>query len=86
MAPASATAATSNTFTFTVLAKNVIEIRTHSFMDVIGRDQLFLRIGHFARECPSYTGLPHPGARREGGGGGGGGREYGTSKCLKCNR
>ena len=51
-------------------------------------DQLLLRIGHFARECPSYTGLPHPGARREGGGGGGGGgsREYGTSKCLKCNR
>ena len=56
------------------------------------------RVGHFARECPSYTGLPHLGGRREaisarGGGrdygrGGvrGGGKEYGTSKCLKCNR
>ena len=56
------------------------------------------RVGHFARECPSFTGLPHLGGRREaisarGGGrdygrGGvrGGGKEYGTSKCLKCNR
>merc|ERR1719297_757270 len=23
------------------------------------------KVGHFARECPSYTGLPHLGGRRE---------------------
>ena len=46
-------------------------------------------MGHFARECPSYTGVPYPERRgAPGGGRGRGGREgdYGTSKCLKCNR
>ena len=51
------------------------------------------RVGHFARECPTYTGVPYPNAHRSrdgdrGGRGGRGGRagDYGTSKCLKCNR
>lgn len=56
------------------------------------------KIGHFARECPEYTGVPYPNARRGLGppGLGRDGRpspfargrpgDYGTSKCLKCNR
>lgn len=54
------------------------------------------KIGHFARECPQYTGVPYPNARRapgergappySSGGRGRGTGDYGTSKCLKCNR
>jgi hypothetical protein len=49
-------------------------------------------VGHFARECPEYTGAPYPQRGRGAmvpfgrGGAGRGGGEYGTSKCLKCNR
>jgi len=59
------------------------------------------RIGHFARECPEYTGKPYNNAyrgrgrsrsrdrgddRRSGPYRGGRDPNYGTSKCLKCNR
>ena len=61
--------------------------------DVIDDECYPPRVGHFARECPTYTGVPYPNAHRSrdgdrGGRGGRGGRagDYGTSKCLKCNR
>jgi len=50
-------------------------------------------MGHFARECPEFTGLRRDnrgdgrdgGPRREGGGGGKD-AAYGTSECYRCNK
>jgi len=51
------------------------------------------RMGHFARECPEFTGLRRDnrggeprdsGPRREGGGGKD--AAYGTSECYRCNK
>ena len=46
-----------------------------------------LRMGHFARECPTVTGVPVRGARRDiAPYSRGRPSDYGTSKCLKCNK
>ena len=44
-------------------------------------------MGHFARECPTVTGVPARGARRDiAPYSRGRPSDYGTSKCLKCNK
>ena len=50
-------------------------------------------MGHFARECPEFASAPYPGSFRGRGApiapfgrGRGAPGDYGSSKCLKCNK